>query len=389
MLHHQARRTSAASKPSRLATNNQDVTNEYFSPSSSNRAHRRMVQRHRGVKYANSMDPRLVSYIDASSSRPSSRSGQYRQYDNYNHTKQMELQRQQRHDELLDDLLESDDNKPRKRRVKRSSSGQSSQHVEILVFIRVFVSVILLSAVSCFAVAVLFSMLYSIPSYISSLFGSSNSEERAQLDKDFVQNTEEIRHLLELARTQYDALSKDNNALHSVRTEESLGLFEMIPHPGNPSIHLSVPRFYASVSVGGGDSPTINRVLREFTDGKMLTPELTSTIGSFSDDESDLSQRTIFVSILSSGGGHCSTAVTNILSTAFNPERVRIAIVDVADTESLDYFPCDEPPRPCDSDPYQILCKLNLNADVYELKSDRDAGAIFSRHIANRMVSHS
>ncbi|KAL3795044.1 hypothetical protein HJC23_006365 [Cyclotella cryptica] len=294
------------------------------------------------------------------------------------------------HRDSLDEILDSDDNNlRRRRRVKRAPSGQT-QHGELLVFIRVFVSVILLSAIICIVVAFLFWMLYNISTYISFLglfTNNDTSSGTSQLDATFVPNIEEIRRVLELARTQYDALSRDNTVLHSVRTEEDLGLFESIPHPANPSIHISVPRFYASVTVNGGDSPSTNKHFREFTSGKLLTPDLTSIVGQSisANEENHPFQRTIFVSLLSNNDQFCPFTVANIFNAASNPERIRIAIVDRTDSSLSDYIPCDEPMQPCESDPEQILCKFNKNVDVYELRSDLDAGAIFSRHIANRM----
>lgn len=384
---------SPSENSSRTTDQHQDARGECHDHtlpiSSSSRAHRRMIQRHRGID-VHAVDTRFVSYVDECSAPP--RVQYMQQRDRASQSKKATASGPQQRDSL-DEILESDEyNLPRRRRVKRAPSGQT-QHGELLVFVRVFVSVIVISAILCIFVACLFWILYNLSSYASllaSLFNNDSSRGNAHLDASFVQNVEDIRRILELARTQYDALARDNVILHSVRTEEDLGLFELIPHPGNPSMHISVPRFYASVTVNGGDSPSTNKNFREFTNGKLLTPDLASIISQSisANEENDPSQRTIFVSLLSNNDQYCPSTVTNILNSASNPERIRIAIVDRTDSASADYTPCDEPMQPCDSDPEQVLCKFITNIDVYELRSDLDAGAIFSHHIANRMVSH-
>ncbi|KAL7465604.1 hypothetical protein ACHAXS_005916 [Conticribra weissflogii] len=95
--------------------------------------------------------------------------------------------------------------------------------------------------------------------------------------------------------------------------------------------------------------------------------------------------RTIFVSILSFGEQRCPHTVTNILNSAANPYRVRVAVVDVTNSDDANYIPCDQPPESCDIDRDQTLCRLSQNVDVYELDPRVDAGATFLRHIANRM----
>ena len=62
-------------------------------------------------------------------------------------------------------------------------------------------------------------------------------------------------------------------------------------------------------------------------------------------------------------------------------------MVDKANIESPDYVPCFDV-QSCELDSDQKICQLRDNIDVYELESDLDAGTIFKRNIANRMVSN-
>jgi hypothetical protein len=326
-------------------------------PESSSGYHRRPGHRH------GSMDDNPTKLTSSRSSREQYRR-QYDSVDVASSNRQLDI--------LLDDLI---DNK-KQRRTKRAAFRQP-HHGELFMFVRVFFSVILLSAMS---VAVLFCVLYRLSSYASWLsLGSLGGNNEVLLGPDFVQNAEEIRDVLESAREESKRASTDNT-----QTEE----YEKIPHPGNPNMHISVPQFYASISVDNGDLPSTNKMLREFTYGKLLTPGLVSMIGSSaSEEETDQYQRTIFVSLLSDGDSHCPNTVANILNTASNPERIRIAVVDKTDSESPYYIPCDEPTQPCDMYPDQIVCKLSANIAVYELKPDMDAGTMFRRHVLNRMVS--
>lgn len=340
-------------------------------PSVSYKAHRRTGQRHsRGV--------------DSDSSRLS-RPGHRSQQGTYHYSG--DLESGQRQLDILDDLFDHK-KESKSRRTKRTSVTQQ-QHGELLTFIRVFVSVILLCAILVIVVGFFFWVLYKLSCFASSFslrsLAGNGGFEVVELGPNFVQNPDEIKRLLQVATKQSAKISKGEAVIHSVRSEEDRGLFELISHPGNPSIHVSVPRFYATVLIDNGDLPTSAKLFREYTSGKLLTPELASMIGSSVTD--DPLQRTIFVSLLSSNDPNCPSVITNILNAAVSPSRVRIAVVDRTDSELSNYIPCDEPPQPCDFDPEQIMCRLSGNIDVYELRPDMDAGTIFRRHIANRMVS--
>jgi hypothetical protein len=315
--------------------------------------------------------------ITSSSSRVS-RSGYRHQHRAFHHSDDVESG--QRQLDILDDLIDDKKEYSHRRRTKRTSMSRR-QHGELLVFVKVFVSIILLSAVLVAVVSFLFWVLYTLSCYASSLSLRSSDDALVELGEEFVQNEDEIKQRIELASEQYGKES----AVHSIRSEEDQGLFELIQHPGNPSIHLSVPTMYASTIIDNGDLPPTTKLFREYTSGKLLTPALASMIGA-AESSDELSQRTIFVSILSNNDRQCPITISNILTSAYNPERVRIGVVDVTDSESLNYVPCDEPPQPCNLDPKQIMCRLSDNVYVYEIKPDIDAGTMFCRHIANRMV---
>ena len=258
-----------------------------------------------------------------------------------------------------------------------------------------FVALIRLVIVSTLAYFILFNALSIIYNIFAFLFGflHNNTSRRSATtyhpDKVFVQNIDEIRHVLELATTEFDIIQSSQSQLHSVRGEEKIGYFEQIVHPGDESVKLSVPKFYASVSIGENRSVDIGgqKTFRQLTLGKLLTPELAGMIGgdpTGTDASSD--RRTIFVSIISKNDSRCSDTVANLLRSATNPERIRVAVVDRTNPlSSTRYAACDAPPIPCSSDPGQILCTYSANVDVYEMNTEQEAGAMFARHIGQRM----
>ena len=226
------------------------------------------------------------------------------------------------------------------------------------------------------------------------------------------QNTDEIRHALELAKTEFDFIESSSSSqssspqllLHSVRGEEKIGYFEQIVHPGDRTKKLSVPKLYASssssssVSSSNREANGSGKTFRQLTQGKLLTPDLAAMIGGGGGDSAGIEEepnsnaaaslferRTIFVSIISKNDSRCSHTVTNLLRSATNPERIRVAVVDRTNPLSRDYVACDAPAKPCSTDPDQILCTYNGIVDVYEYNSDLDAGAMFARHIGMRM----
>jgi len=192
------------------------------------------------------------------------------------------------------------------------------------------------------------------------------------LGPPYVHNVEQIRYVLEVARAEYDfGLDGSTKLLPSVRDEERMGMYETIPHPGDSSIRLDVPQYYASSSIGEGGRVGLGKrqLFRKLTEGMLLTPELSAIVGTFVPSQkqskasksklgvNNASERTIFVSLLSYGEPMCPHTVTNIFNSAANPYRVRVAVVDVTNSDDTNYIPCDQPPVSCDIDPNQALCR--------------------------------
>ena len=317
----------------------------------------------------------------------------------------------QRHSSNQDDRfsesgIHNNHHQQQQRRRRKGSSSVNNSNTQSL-FIITLIRLVLVSTLVYFIVIHVISILCNIVAFLfggllhlSSGTGSSTSFYNYQRDSAYVQNVEEIRKVLELARTEYDILQTSSKTqLHSVRDEERIGYFESILHPGDKSVKLSVPKFYASVSIGENGSVNIGgqTMFRQLTLGKLLTPELARMIGGArsSSDPSSSSEttidppapydRTIFVSIISKSDSQCSTTVSNLFKFATNPERIRVAVVDRTNTLSSRYVSCDTPPIPCSSDPTQMLCKYTSNIDVYEMKLEHDAGVMFARHIGQRM----
>lgn len=264
----------------------------------------------------------------------------------------------------------------------------------------------ILLIVAYFTLLNVLSIIYKIVSilfgfFIHTVIGrrmSSAASRSHFLDKVFVQNAEEIRRLLELAKAEFEVMNEQSSSsthysqLHSVRGEEKIGYFEQIVHPGDKAITFSVPKFYAS-SINGETIAGGQKTFRQLTLGKLLTPELAGMIGGVVPEENEPNisvatsfQKTIFVSIISKDdSSRCSHTVSNLLDTSANPERIRVAVVHRVNPFSKGYLACDSPPKPCNSDPDQLLCKYNANVDVYEMNLELDAGATFARHIGQRM----
>ncbi len=289
----------------------------------------------------------------------------------------------------------SHDNHQRRRRRKGVSSSYNNNNTQSLFI--ALIRLVIVSTLAYFIVVNAVSIIYNVFAFIIGFLPTSRRRSTpTHLDNNvFVQNIEEIRHVLELAKTEFDIIesssSQQSQLLHSVRIEETIGYFEQIAHPGDKSVKVSVPKFYASVvnNIGGQEM-----MFRQLTLGKLLTPELAGMIGGDAtkagtdpntDAASSSSDRTIFVSIISKSDSRCSDTVTNLLRSAANPERIHVAVVDRTNPLSKRYVACDAPPIPCSSDPDQILCMYNANVDVYELDSKLDAGAMFARHIGQRM----
>ena len=45
---------------------------------------------------------------------------------------------------------------------------------------------------------------------------------------------------------------------------------------------------------------------------------------------------------------------------------------------------CDEPIKPCETDPNQALCKYKRSVDVYQMEAELSIGPVFARHLGHR-----
>ena len=281
--------------------------------------------------------------------------------------------------------LESSNNNRQRRKRKGSSYNANNAQPLCITLIRL----VIVSSLAYFIITHAYSIIHNILASLHGSFHYSRRRKSAHLDNAFVQNVQEIQDVLELAETEFDMLQNDQSQLHSVRGEEKIGYFEQIAHPGDKSVKLSVPKFYASVSIGENGRVGIGgeQTFRQVTRGKLLIAELARMIGNDTEETHSipLPERTIFVSIISKSDSQCSTTITNLLKSAANPGRIRVAVVDRTNPLSRDYTACDAPTVPCSNDPDQMLCVYAANVDVYEMKDELDAGAIFARHIGHRM----
>ena len=102
----------------------------------------------------------------------------------------------------------------------------------------------------------------------------------------------------------------------SVRNEETH--FELLRHPGDAedvggrTVELAVPKLYV-----------LNSLRSAFFDGKLLTRKIADFIGTYTSEKArkagDITQRTIFVSIISYRNAHCRDTVDNIFARAAHP----------------------------------------------------------------------
>ena len=47
--------------------------------------------------------------------------------------------------------------------------------------------------------------------------------------------------------------------------------------------------------------------------------------------------------------------------------------------------PCNEPIKPCETDPDQALCRFQDRVDVYKMEAGLSVGPVFARHIGHRL----
>ena len=153
--------------------------------------------------------------------------------------------------------------------------------------------------------------------------------------------------------------------------------YETIIHTGDLKTEMSVPKFW---------SPPLHH-------NRLFTRELAMKIGTCIEpdsqgsyvrgDECPLEQRTIYVGIASYRDFQCRLTVESIFGRARYPERVRVGVVDqIVNGEDV---VCNEPVKPCETNPDQALCKYKNQVDVYEMDAVLSIGPVFARHIGYRM----
>lgn len=159
----------------------------------------------------------------------------------------------------------------------------------------------------------------------------------------------------------------------SVRDEQAD--FQLISHPANDKVTLSLPRFFLQKE--DGTMETLGRA-------RPLTRAMANMVGRTTVDGSrDFSVRTIFVGIPSFRDWHCRYTVESIFGRAKYPERIRVGVVD--QLEGGKDQSCDLPIVPCSQKPEQALCLYRDQIDVYEMEAKLAVGPPFARHVVNRL----
>eukprot|EP00547_Thalassionema_nitzschioides_P000142 CAMPEP_0194211782 /NCGR_PEP_ID=MMETSP0156-20130528/11154_1 /TAXON_ID=33649 /ORGANISM="Thalassionema nitzschioides, Strain L26-B" /LENGTH=564 /DNA_ID=CAMNT_0038939439 /DNA_START=49 /DNA_END=1743 /DNA_ORIENTATION=- len=152
--------------------------------------------------------------------------------------------------------------------------------------------------------------------------------------------------------------------------------FEIV-HPGDPKARLQIPEFW---------SPPIH-------DGGLMTREVAMQIGACAvpdasgnfarGDECPVDERTIYFAIASYRDFQCRQTLETAFLRAKNPRRIRVGVVDqIVHGEDP---ACNEPIKPCDTDPHQALCLYQDQIDVYEMPAALSVGPVFARHIGHRL----
>ena len=147
-------------------------------------------------------------------------------------------------------------------------------------------------------------------------------------------------------------------------------------HPNLPKDgKIMAPKFWTPVAYG---EKGVRHFLGE-NGRRLITPDEAKQVGSFYND-----METIYISIASYRDPECQLTVEDIFLRADHPERLRVAIIDQrAENDSVP--PCNQPRRPCDEDPEQVMCKYKDLIEAFEILSHLSVGPVFARHLANRM----
>ena len=91
---------------------------------------------------------------------------------------------------------------------------------------------------------------------------------------------------------------------------------------------------------------------------------------------------TIFISIASYRDPMCPQTVTDILSRATHPSRLRFGIVQQNDLTDV---PCNVPPSPCATEPSQPMCIHASQIDLFNVPADVATGPVTARAIGSRL----
>lgn len=159
----------------------------------------------------------------------------------------------------------------------------------------------------------------------------------------------------------------------SVRGEQND--FDLVAHPVNVDVSLSMPKFF--LSKDDGSMETFSKTT--------LSKPLTHLIGRTTIDGSrDFSVRTIYVGIVSLNDWHCRHTIESIFGRAKYPERIRVGVVDQLNPNENDQS-CDLPLESCSKKPFQAHCQYRSQIDVYEMESDLAVGPTFARHVVERL----
>jgi len=95
-------------------------------------------------------------------------------------------------------------------------------------------------------------------------------------------------------------------------------------------------------------------------------------------------QPTIFISVAAYRDPMCHTTISNALTWAMHPGRLRFGVVDQwAEGDE----PCDYTARPCAEDPEQLLCKYKDNIAVDKVPARMARGPTFGRYRADLMYN--
>lgn len=286
----------------------------------------------------------------------------------------------------------------------------------------------------CFVVVFLLILLwlcYKIISFfvISILFGffgvvSSSSHNHFKVDTKsiYVQNVDnwflkskKAQYITEMNREIFPLSIHAHDKNQEIRKEKKNKSFEVIIHPGDPEVSLTVPTFFVDFPfvIGSSSSPAkksdedsksesemlrskgrntnegVNEKEYKVNKGKLITPQMASLIGSSitkQGDMDDLDSRTIFVSIISYRDLKCRDTIENLFSKAKYPERLRVGVIDQIEPNGIDPS-CAIPRKPCTGTiaSTEAVCLYQNQIDVYELEASLSVGNIFARHLANRL----